>query len=188
MSWIFPITLILLTAVLFTVIIVKRGQPAMTGDFEKTQQKSTKKRTPIPNIFGAIFAGILTFFTFLFRNWWKIALFLAFAYIVYIVVTLTTNAVENHNNTMSAPYAPYEMTLEPGEKSPDFMLSQNGSWRVCLTPHVEILPYVTFINERRVNGERAFDGYRIENTSSGPIWFSTWQEQPPVGQVRATCN
>jgi len=94
----------------------------------------------------------------------------------------------DRTRTVNLPLTPYEMTLEPGEKSPDFMLSQNGSWRVCLTPHVEILPYVTFINERRVNGERAFDGYRIENTSSGPIWFSTWQEQPPVGQVRATCN
>lgn len=187
MSWILPTVVILSTILLFVVIIANRSQAVEGINPTKPRSTGAKKRIKIPNVLSAIWSIISSFFTFLFRNWWKVFASVVIAYIAYVIVSLVTSSIETNNNTMYVPRAPFEVVLEPGERSPIFKLNTRGAWKAYLNPCQQILPYVVRFNERMINGVLYFDSYQIHNTSDGSLIFETWQE-PTGSQAPRECT
>lgn len=122
-------------------------------------------------------------------SWKKILIFVIVAYVGYLGwYFLWATSERTAQRTVTAPLAPYEVSLEPGESSDIFMLNRNGAWNAYIDPCHRILPYVVRINERMIGGVLYFDGYKIVNSSNGTIVFRTWQEQAREGHVPPECT
>lgn len=186
MSTIIPLLIIVLILGLAAAVIVSRSKET-TGVVAKEQKQGKQKPSmQIPSV-SKVSRGFVTFLKFIWVNAWKAFLLVVAVLIVWSVFSWATTE-RTHHATVMLSRAPYSVTVEAGDVSDTFMLYRNGAWNAHVDPCSQIRPYIIFVNGRMINGVLYFDGFRVENTSGGPLVFRTWQERPREGHVPSDCT